>query len=69
MERSEPRRVLYDILEKYGELNITRLSKLSGYSFRSVVRYLNELVEQGIVEERRYGRLRLFRLKKTTRTL
>ncbi|MEM0380429.1 MAG: helix-turn-helix transcriptional regulator [Desulfurococcaceae archaeon] len=61
----DPRRIIVEILEKYGELNITRISKLSGYSFRSVAKYLSELVEQGFVEERRYGRLRLFRLRKT----
>lgn len=67
--RVEPRKAIIEILEKYGELNISRISRLSGYSFRSVAKYLRELVEQGVVEERRYGRLRLFRLKKTTKTL
>lgn len=64
MERVEPKRIIIDILEKHGELNITKISRLSGYSFRTVAKYLSELVEQGIVEERRYGRLRLFKLRK-----
>ncbi len=54
---------ILDILRKYGELNITRISRLTGLYYRTTVKKLEELVEMGVVEERRFGRLRLFRIK------
>lgn len=57
------RQIILDILEKYGELNISRLARLTGLHYRVLVKELRELVEEGYVEERRFGRLRLFRLR------
>jgi len=62
--REDPRSKIIDVLGKYGELNITKLARYTGMNYRVVARYLTELVKQGIVEERRYGRLRLFRLSR-----
>lgn len=61
----DPRKKILEILEQQGEVNITRVAKLSGLSFRVAARYLSELVERGVVVERRYGRLRLFKLKRS----
>jgi len=54
---------IIDILRRHGEMNITRISRLSGLGYRTTLKKLEELVELGLVEERRFGRLRLFRLK------
>ncbi len=61
--REDPKREIIRVLEKYGELNVTRIARLAGLNYRVALRYLKELVEQGLVEERRYGRLRIFRLR------
>lgn len=58
------RKIILDILEKYGEMNVTRLARLTGLHYRVLVKKLKELQEEGVVEERRFGRLRLFRIKK-----
>ncbi len=55
---------ILDVLEKYGELNISKLARITGIHYRVLVKRLKELVEEGLVEERRFGRLRLFRIKK-----
>ena len=63
MELDEDHKAILDILSKYGELNITRIVRYTGLHFRTVTRKLKDLVINGYVEERRYGRLRLYRIK------
>jgi len=65
--REDPKKKILEVLTLYGELNITRIAKEAGLSFRTASRYLSELVQQGLVEERRYGRLRLFKLRRVYR--
>jgi predicted transcriptional regulator len=60
--RKEVEEKIIETLRIYGELNITRLSRLTGLHYRVLQKYLSSLVERGIVIERRYSRLRLFRL-------
>ncbi|MFP3171991.1 MAG: helix-turn-helix domain-containing protein [Acidilobus sp.] len=48
------------VLLSEGQANITRIVKESGLNHRLVERHLEELVRMGIVQERRYGRLRMF---------
>ncbi|RLG80209.1 MAG: hypothetical protein DRO13_04310 [Thermoprotei archaeon] len=67
--REDPRKKIIELLERYGELNVTRIARMTGLGYRVAVRYLRELLEQGIVEERRYGRLRLFRLRTRSTSL
>ncbi|WP_440059894.1 hypothetical protein ACSU1N_01660 [Thermogladius sp. 4427co] len=57
------KKIVLDTLREYGELNITKLSRLTGIHFRALEKILLELSEQGLVEEKRYGRLRLIRVK------
>lgn len=57
------REAVIEVLRKYGEINITRLSKETGLHFRTLERVILELAEEGLVEERRYGRLRMIRLR------
>lgn len=62
--KNDSRKIILDILEKYGEINVTKLTRLTGLHYRVLVKKLKELQEEGVVEERRFGRLRLFRIKK-----
>ncbi|MCD6196607.1 MAG: hypothetical protein DRO16_04970 [Thermoprotei archaeon] len=61
---SNSKEQILEVLEKYGELNISKLARITGIHYRVLVKRLKELVEEGLVEERRFGRLRLFRIKK-----
>lgn len=61
---SNSKEQILEVLKKYGELNISKLARITGIHYRVLVKRLKELVEEGLVEERRFGRLRLFRIKK-----
>jgi len=52
-------RILRVLLEE-GQVNVTRLVRATGLHHRLVVRHLEELKRMGLVEERRYGRLRIY---------
>ncbi len=52
-------RVIRYLLEE-GQANISKIVKNTGLPHRLVVKHLRELERHGIVEEKRYGRLRLF---------
>ncbi len=56
-------RLLY-LLAKFEMLNITSLAKEAHLSFEVTRRHLTSLLELGIVEEHRLGRIRVFRLNK-----
>ncbi|MEB3861760.1 MAG: winged helix-turn-helix domain-containing protein [Desulfurococcales archaeon] len=57
-------KVLKFLLEE-GYSNITRIARETGLSYRTVARHLEELKKAGLVEERRYGRLRVFEVDLT----
>ncbi|MGC9121829.1 MAG: hypothetical protein ACP5HP_02695 [Thermogladius sp.] len=57
------RKLVIETLRKHGELNITKLSRLTGIHFSVLEKIIVELVEQGVVEEKRYGRLRIVKLR------
>ena len=44
------------------ELNVSEIARRSGVSHSSVVRHLEFLVSQGILTEKRFNRIRIFRV-------
>lgn len=54
------------ILVESGELNITEIVKRSGLSYTSVSKHLSFLVKKGIVSEKRFNRIRIFRIEHTS---
>ncbi len=50
---------------RLGEANISRVVRETGLHHSIVARHLRKLVEVGLLEERRYGRIRLFRVNYT----
>jgi DNA-binding transcriptional ArsR family regulator len=49
------------ILTESGELNISEVSRRTGLNYTSVERHLAKLVKLGLVKEKRYGKIRIFR--------
>jgi len=47
-------------LYEQGEINITRLVKLTSLNHKNVEKHLRYLVETGLVKEKRVGRIRLY---------
>jgi predicted transcriptional regulator len=58
---------IIEALTEYGELNVTRLARITGIHYRVLVKYLSKMLEEGIVEERRFGRLRIIGLNRKKR--
>ncbi len=50
---------------RLGEANISKIARITGLHHKLVEKYLLQLKDYGIVEEHRYGRLRLFKLNYT----
>ncbi|MGC9209969.1 MAG: winged helix-turn-helix domain-containing protein [Acidilobus sp.] len=48
------------VLLREGQANITRIVKETGLNHTLVERHLKDLVDMGIVQERKYGRMRVF---------
>ncbi|MEM2136961.1 MAG: winged helix-turn-helix domain-containing protein [Candidatus Methanomethylicia archaeon] len=44
------------------ELNISEIAKQTGLSYTSVNRHLEELKKRGIILEKRFGRIRIFKI-------
>ncbi len=55
-------KVLKTIYE-LGEANITKIIKLTGLNYRSVINHLSYLLKVGLVEEVSIGRARIYRPK------
>jgi DNA-binding transcriptional ArsR family regulator len=51
------------ILIEHGELNITEIVRKSGLSYTTVSAHLSFLTEVGIVTEKRFNRIRIFRVE------
>jgi DNA-binding IclR family transcriptional regulator len=49
-----------------GELNISEITRRSGLSHSSAARHLEFLVSEGIVTEKRFNRIRIFRLESSS---
>jgi len=49
-------------LLKVGEANITNIAKATRLHHKVVEKHLKKLIELGLVEEQRIGRIRLFRI-------
>lgn len=51
------------VLSESGELNISEVSRRTGLNYTSVERHLVKLRELGLLEEKRYGKIRIFEAK------
>ena len=49
-------------LSHIGEDNLTDIARKTGQSYTATARHLEQLVEAGVVQEKNYGRVRIFRL-------
>jgi DNA-binding transcriptional ArsR family regulator len=50
-------------LSHNGEDNLTDIARRTSQSYTATARHLEQLVEAGVVQEKNYGRVRIFRLR------
>jgi len=55
-------KTIYD----YGEVNISRIARETGLNYEYVKRYLSELKKMGIINERAFGRAKLYSINYTS---
>jgi len=51
------------LLSEMGELNITEIAKSVGLNHSSITNHLKQLAETGLVEEKRFGRIRIYKYR------
>lgn len=56
---------ILETLSQHGPLNITHLARKTGMNSGNVDMHLKKLVEYSLVTERRYGKIRMIRLRFT----
>ncbi|MCQ5337045.1 MAG: ArsR family transcriptional regulator [Candidatus Methanomethylicia archaeon] len=61
---SKGRVKILKVLAEKEELNISAITRKTGLNHATTCAHLKKLCEMGIVEEKRFGRIRIFRLKK-----
>jgi len=52
------------ILSEYEEMNITQISKKAMLDYRTTLSHLEKLVKANIVKEKKYGKVRVFKINK-----
>ena len=54
---------IIEVLAEVGELNISEIARRSGLNYKTTSRHLQALKEAGLVQEKNFGRIRIFRFK------
>lgn len=54
------------LIERLGELNVSDVARRIGVNFTTTSRHLRILEEEGILQERTYGRIRMYRFNQNS---
>ena len=63
---SKPRIKLLRLIARLGELNVSDIARRIGMNFTSTSRHLRVLEEEGILQQRTYGRIRMYRFNQAS---
>jgi DNA-binding transcriptional ArsR family regulator len=63
---SKPRMKILKLIERLGELNVSDVARRIGVNFTTTSRHLRILEEEGILQERTYGRIRMYRFNQNS---
>jgi DNA-binding transcriptional ArsR family regulator len=63
---SKPRMKILKLIAKLGELNISDISRRIGVNFTTTNTHLQILEAEGILQQRTYGRIRMYRFNQTS---
>lgn len=58
---SRPRMKILKLIWRLSELNVSDVARRVGLNFTSTSRHLKILADEGILQERTYGRIRMYR--------
>jgi DNA-binding transcriptional ArsR family regulator len=63
---SKPRMKILKLVERLGELNVSDIARRIGVNFTTTSRHLRVLEEEGILQQRVYGRIRMYRFNQAS---
>jgi DNA-binding transcriptional ArsR family regulator len=63
---SKPRMKILKLISRLGELNVSDIARRIGVNFTTTSRHLQILEEEGIVQQRVYGRIRMYRFNQAS---
>ncbi len=63
---SKPRMKIVKLITRLGELNVSDVARRVGLNFTTTSRHLKLLEDEGILQERVYGRIRMYRFNQAS---
>ncbi|HTY75439.1 MAG TPA: metalloregulator ArsR/SmtB family transcription factor [Candidatus Nanoarchaeia archaeon] len=63
---SKPRMKILKLISRLGELNVSDVARRIGVNFTTTSKHLKLLEEEGILTQRTYGRIRMYRFNQTS---
>ncbi len=63
---SKPRMKILKLVSKLGELNVSEFARRLGLNFTTTSRHLQVLEGEGILQQRTYGRIRMYRFNQAS---
>jgi DNA-binding transcriptional ArsR family regulator len=63
---SKPRLKILKLIDRLGELNISDIARRIKINFTTTSKHLHLLKDEGILEERTYGRIRMYRFNQAS---
>jgi DNA-binding transcriptional ArsR family regulator len=64
---SKPRMKILKLISRLGELNVSDISRRIGLNFSTTSRHLQLLEDEGILQQRTYGRIRMYRFNQASK--
>jgi len=63
---SKPRMKILKLISRLGELNVSDIARRIGINFTTTSRHLQILEQEGILQQRVYGRIRMYRFNQAS---
>ena len=63
---SKPRMKILKLIARLGELNVSNVARRIGVNFTTTSKHLRVLEEEGILQQRTYGRIRMYRFNQAS---
>jgi DNA-binding transcriptional ArsR family regulator len=63
---SKPRMKILKLIARLGELNVSDVARRIGVNFTTTSRHLRLLEDEGILTQRTYGRIRMYRFNQAS---
>ncbi len=63
---SKPRMKMLKLIARLGELNVSDIARRTGLNFTTTSRHLQVMEKEGVLQQRVYGRIRMYRFNQAS---